>query len=64
VSVPYFDYVAGGIPVALLQLVSSDAALAQAAPHDDTLRTLMREAITGAVHLLRGSGTGRIMEGE
>ena len=31
VSVPYFDYVGGGIPVALLQLVSSDPALAETA---------------------------------
>jgi NAD-dependent SIR2 family protein deacetylase len=61
VSVPYFDYVAGGIPVALLQLVSSDEALADNPPQA-ALRTLMREAITGVVHLLRGSGSGRIIE--
>ena len=30
VSVPYFDYPAGGIPVALLQLVSADPTLAEA----------------------------------
>src|SRR6201995_2360267 len=32
ISVPYFDYAAGGIPVAVLQLVSSDVALADGAP--------------------------------
>jgi hypothetical protein len=67
VSVPYFDYPAGGVPVALLQLVSSDAALADAeaqSPAMAAMRSLMREAITGAVHLLRGGSTGRIMEVE
>jgi hypothetical protein len=67
VSVPYFDYPAGGIPVALLQLVSSDPALAETAGHTPStaaMRTLMREAITGALHLLRGSGAGRIMDPE
>ncbi len=67
VSVPYFDYPAGGIPVALLQLVAADPALAKTAAHTPTtaaLRTLMREAITGAVRLLRGGSTGLIMEGE
>jgi hypothetical protein len=64
VSVPYFDYPAGGIPVALLQLVSSDATVAEGSPDDNTLRTLMREATTGAVNLLRGGVTGRIMEDE
>ena len=65
VSVPYFDYAAGGIPVAVLQLVSSDAALADTAPQSPemaSLRSLMREAITGALRLLRGAGSGRIME--
>ncbi|HEX9104630.1 MAG TPA: SIR2 family protein [Polyangia bacterium] len=67
VSVPYFDYPAGGVPVALLQLVSADPALADAESQSPTMaamRSLMREAITGAVHLLRGGSTGRIMEGE
>jgi hypothetical protein len=66
VSVPYFDYPAGGIPVAVLQLVSSEAGLAQAAPQSPlfaSLRTVMREAITGAVRLLRRAGSGRIIEG-
>jgi hypothetical protein len=67
VSVPYFDYPAGGIPVAVMQLVSSDAALADTAPQSPTmaaLRTLMREATTGAVRLLRRAGSGRIMDDE
>jgi hypothetical protein len=65
VSVPYFDYPAGGVPVALLQLVSADPTLADTAgqtPATAALRTLMREAITGVVNLLRGSGGGHIME--
>jgi hypothetical protein len=65
VSVPYFDYPAGGIPVALLQLVSADPALADAEPQSAmmaALRSLMREAITGAVHLLRGGAAGHIIE--
>lgn len=65
VSVPYFDYPSGGIPVGVLQLVSSDPALAETAPQSPlmaALRTLMREAITGAVRLLRGAGAGRIMD--
>ncbi len=67
VSVPYFDYAAGGIPVALMQLVSSDVGLAETATQSPTmaaLRSLMREATTGALHLLRSAGSGRIMEGE
>ena len=67
VSVPYFDYPAGGVPVALLQLVSADASLAETAgqtPATAALRTLMREAITGAVNLLRGGGAGHIMDPE
>lgn len=65
VSVPYFDYPAGGIPVAVLQLVSSDPQLAETAPQSPlfaSLRTVMREAITGAVRLLRRAGSGRIMD--
>jgi len=64
VSVPYFDYPAGGIPVAVLQLVSSESELAETDPQSPMmaqLRTVMREAITGAVRLLRGAGAGRIM---
>ena len=60
VSVPYFDYAAGGIPVALMQLVSSDATLAETATQSPTmaaLRSLMREATTGALHLLRSAGS-------
>lgn len=67
VSVPYFDYAAGGIPVALMQLVSSDPSLADTATQSPTmaaLRTLMREATTGALHLLRGADSGHIMETE
>jgi hypothetical protein len=65
VSVPYFDYPAGGIPVALLQLVSADPSLAEAETQSPTmaaLRSLMREAITGAVHLLRDGASGHIMD--
>jgi hypothetical protein len=65
VSVPYFDYPAGGIPVAVLQLVSSEAALAESneqSPEMAALRTVMREAITGAVRLLRAAGAGHIMD--
>jgi len=67
VSVPYFDYAGGGIPVALMQLVSSDASLAETATQSPTmaaLRSLMREATTGTLHLLRSAGSGRIMEAE
>jgi hypothetical protein len=67
VSVPYFDYAGGGIPVGLMQLVSSEAALSETATQSPTmaaLRTLMREATTGALHLLHGAGSGHIMEGE
>ena len=65
VSVPYFDYPAGGIPVAVMQLVSSDPALAETSPQSPTmaeLRTLLREATTGAARLLRRAGSGRIMD--
>ena len=56
-SVPYFDYPAGGIPVALYAAGVERPALAETATQSPTmaaLRTLMREAITGAVNLLRG----------
>jgi hypothetical protein len=65
ISVPYFDYPAGGIPVAVLQLVSSDPALAGDSPQGHAvgvLRTLLREAITGACRLLRRASSGRIMD--
>ena len=67
VSVPYFDYVSGGIPVALMQLVSSDPGLAEnptQSPTMGALRQLMREATTGALTFLRSAGSGRIIESE
>jgi hypothetical protein len=51
ISVPYFDYRAGGIPVAVLQLVASERDLlneTQPAATTLLLRTLLREAITDA----------------
>ena len=65
ISVPYFDYPAGGIPVAVVQLVSSERELAtdaQAAPTTLLLRTLLREAITDACRHLRTASTGHILE--
>jgi hypothetical protein len=65
ISVPYFDYPAGGIPVAVIQLVSSDEALATTHASElpmAQLRTLLREATSGAVRLLRQASTGRIMD--
>lgn len=63
ISVPYFDYAAGGIPVAVLQLVSSDATLAENTP-PNAMRTLMRETISSACVLLRDAARGRIMSSE
>ena len=65
ISVPYFDYPAGGIPVAVVQLVSSErelAADAQAAPTTLLLRTLLREAITDACRHLRAVSAGHIID--
>jgi hypothetical protein len=63
ISVPYFDYPAGGIPVAVIQLVSSEESLATGqTPQLAQLRTLLREATSGAVRLLRQASTGRIMD--
>jgi hypothetical protein len=65
ISVPYFDYPAGGIPVAVIQMVSSEESLAtESGPEVPLaqLRTLLREATSGAVRLLRQAATGRIME--
>jgi hypothetical protein len=65
ISVPYFDYPAGGVPVAVLQLVSSEhevAADAPAAPTTLLLRTLLREAITDACRHLRAVSAGHIIE--
>jgi hypothetical protein len=64
ISVPYFDYPAGGIPVAVVQLVSSerDLADAPAAPTTLLLRTLLREAITDVCRHLRTVSAGHIME--
>jgi hypothetical protein len=65
ISVPYFDYPAGGIPVAVIQLVSSEESLATGQTPEvplGQLRTLLREAVSGAVRLLRQASTGRIMD--
>ena len=62
---PYFDYSAGGIPVAVVQLVSSDETLGLVRTPElplAQLRTLLREAISGACRLLRQAATGRIMD--
>jgi hypothetical protein len=63
ISVPYFDYPAGGIPVAVVQLVSSDRELAGAQPAASTmlLRTLLRQAITDACRHLRDYSDGFII---
>ena len=66
VSVPYFDYAGrrdsgGGDAAGVVE----DASLAETATQSPTmaaLRSLMREAITGTLHLLRSAGSGRIMD--
>ena len=57
VSVPVFDDAAGGVPVAVLQLCSSEAQVTEAlsATQAQELRALMREVVHQALTLLRNA---------
>jgi hypothetical protein len=63
VSVPHFDDPAGGIPVAVIQLASADADLAEGldAARLAHLRDFLREVVRQAARMVRASRAGRAM---